>query len=148
MKHPELVAIKITPHFHETTPGLALIHEEEGFKIYKEANPGTNKDTSRMLKAGASKVYFAKVTDGFLHEAFNEIMKGIPASAPVICESPALRYFVSPGLFIIMSSKAINKQKDINELLQLPHVAYKIEELEGMQVIPLGFINGKWINEG
>ncbi len=148
IRHPEIVAIKITPHFHETTPGLALINEHEGYSIYKETDPGSTKDTSRMLNAGASDVYFAKVTDGSLHKAFNEIMKKVPANTPVICESPALRYFVNPGLFIIMSSEAINKQKDINELIKLPHVKYSVEELEKIKVIPLSFINGKWIYEG
>lgn len=101
-----------------------------------------------MLNAGASDVYFAKVTDGSLYNAFSEIMKKVPANTPVICESPALRYYVNPGLFIIMSSEAINKQKDINDLIKLPHVKYSVEELKKIKVIPLSFINGKWIYEG
>ena len=58
-----ITAIKITPHFHETTPGLDSIIRREGYAIYEETNRETSKDTSRMLKAGATKVYFAKVWD-------------------------------------------------------------------------------------
>lgn len=145
LKHPALIAIKITPHFHETTPGLQLIGEEEGYSIYREYNPETSKDTSRMLKAGASEVYFAKVSDQTLFRAFCEIAKKISPDTPIICESPALRHFVTPGLFIIMTSDSINKQKDINTLLSLHHVSYKIEELETIKTIPVSFENGKWL---
>ena len=62
---PELkiTAIKITPHFHETTEGLLTISEITGYTIYEETERNSFKDTSRMLAAGAHKVYFAKVWD-------------------------------------------------------------------------------------
>ena len=41
LKDTGIIAIKITPHFHETTPGLHLIREEEGWSVYRENNPGT-----------------------------------------------------------------------------------------------------------
>lgn len=148
LQHPGLVAIKITPHFHETTPGLVLLHEGEGWSVYRENNPENAKDTSRLLKAGASEVYFAKVSDNTLLPAFNKIIKDISPETPVICESPALRHYVTPGLFIIMSSDSISKQKDINNLLRLPHVSYKIEELESTETIPVIFSDGKWIFSG
>jgi hypothetical protein len=144
LNHPDLVAIKITPHFHETTPGLTLISEGPGYSIYKENNPDTTKDTSRMLKAGARQVYFAKVSDKTLFKAFSEIIEQIPVNLPVICESPALRHYVDPGLFIIMSSDYVNKQKDIKNLQELPHVVYSMEELKNSTSLPISFSNGKW----
>lgn len=148
IRHHDLIAIKITPHFHETTPGLVLISEKEGYSIYKETNTDTTKDTSRMLRAGASQVYYAKVTDNSLSEAFTEIMEYIPGTPPIICESPALRHYVEPGLFIIMSSYVVNKQKDINNLLRLPHVIYTMEKLEKTRSVPISFKNGEWVYEG
>ena len=143
---PELkiTAIKITPHFHETTAGLFRIKEGEGYSIYEETDRGSYKDTSRMLNAGAQKVYFAKVWDDHLSEVFHEIMKSIPAGTPVICESPAMRNFVEPGVFIIMTSKTINKQKDISHLQILPHVMFKLEEIDKIDSLPLGFEDGRW----
>ena len=73
--------------------------ENPGYAIYEETNRELSKDTSRMLRAGASRVFFAKVTDNSLFEAFNEILNLIPEDSPVICESPALRNFIEPGLF-------------------------------------------------
>src|SRR5674476_66057 len=125
-----ITAVKITPHFHETTPGLKTIYEEKGFAFYEETNPDSTKDTSRMLHSGASKVYFAKVFDDQLLFVFNKIKDLIPEGTPIICESPALRNYIEPGIFIIMSYDSSNKLKNINHLLELPHVMFKLEELD------------------
>ena len=93
------------------------MQKDDGYAIYEETDHGQLQGYIHgCLKAGAHKVYFAKVWDDQLLEVFNEIMKLIPAGTPVICESPALRNFVEPGVFIIMTSDTINKQKDISHL--------------------------------
>lgn len=140
----QITAIKITPHFHETTPGLILKSQKDGYAIYEETNSDSSKDTSRMIRAGAALVYLAKVQDNKLFEAFIEIMKEVPEGTPVICESPALRNFVEPGVFIIMTSNIINKHKDINHLQNLPHLMIRLEYLENTDNLPISFIDGKW----
>jgi hypothetical protein len=143
---PELkiAAVKITPHFHETTKGLLAISEEIGYAIYEESDRNSFKDTSRMLAAGAHKVYFAKVWDDQLFEVFNKIRKLIPVGTPVICESPALRNFAEPGIFIIMTSETTYKDKDISHLQNLPHVMFQYEVLDTLVTIPVSFENGCW----
>ncbi len=143
-----LTAIKISPHFHETTPGLKTIFEEKGYAIYEETDDSSSKDTSRMLKAGAGKVYFAKVLDDRLQYVFERIMDLIPENTPVVCESPALRNYVEPGVFIIMISCTRNKLKNINHLQQLPHVMFKLEELKNIRKLPVEFENGTWVSSG
>jgi hypothetical protein len=137
-------AIKISPHFHETTIGLVPKSVKTGYAIYEETDRNTSKDTSRMLNAGANKVYFAKVWDDQLLTVFNEIMGYIPSNVPVICESPALRNFIEPGVFLIMTSDIVNKQKNLNHLQELSHVMYKLEDLENIGSIPISFEGGKW----
>jgi hypothetical protein len=144
LKELGITAVKITPHFHETTPGLVVIYEEQGFAIFEETDMNSSKDTSRMLKAGARKVFFAKVLDDRLSEVFQKVISLIPPGAPVICESPALRNYVEPGVFIIMSSDTTNKLKDINHLQKLPHVMFQLRELDGIGKIPVGFRDGVW----
>jgi hypothetical protein len=144
LRELQIIGIKITPHFHETTTGLLTISEENGYSIYEETDPASFKDTSRMLVAGASRVYFAKVWDDQLFKVFSEIMKLIPEGAPVICESPALRHFVEPGAFIIMTSNTINKHKDISNLQKLPHVMFQLENLDTIGTIPVEFKDGIW----
>jgi hypothetical protein len=139
-----ITAIKISPHFHETTPGLKSIHEKAGYAIYEETNRNTTKDTSRMLNSGASRVYFAKVFDDSLLFVFEEIYRQIPAGTPIICESPALRNFVEPGAFIIISSEKTNKRKDISQFMALPHLKFEFEKLAEISSIPIGFEDGTW----
>ena len=141
-----IVGIKITPHFHETTPGLILINEDKGYSVYEETNRGAVKDTSRMVDAGAEKVFFAKVWDNELEQVFLEIMKLVPDGAPILCESPALRNFIEPGLFIIMTSETVNKQKKLSHLQGLPHLMFRLEDLDGIDTLPIRFEGGKWLN--
>jgi hypothetical protein len=143
----DITAIKISPHFHETTPGLVTISEKQGYAIYEETSIEGTKDSARILNSGASKVYFAKVWDDKLLTVFTEIMKLVPTGSPVICESPALRNFVEPGVFIIMTSETVNKHKNINHLQALPHVIFKLEELDMIKSIPVGFKGGRWVNK-
>jgi hypothetical protein len=140
----QITAVKITPHFHETTTGLNLLEEGDGYAIYEETDRNSLKDTSRMLRAGALKVYFAKVWDNKLQDAFERILKLIPDNVPIICESPALRYFTEPGIFTIVTSDTVVKHKDISNLKQLPHVSIKLEDLPGMKRIPIEFRDGRW----
>jgi hypothetical protein len=140
-----VTGIKITPHFHEITPGLVLLSETNGFSVYEETNLETGKDTSRMLNAGAKKVFFAKVTDNDLFSAFKTIIRYIPENSPIVCESPALRYYVEPGIFAIMSSENSHNKKNINQLLELPHVMFHLEEILKMVEIPVHFENGRWL---
>jgi hypothetical protein len=140
-----ITAIKISPHFHETTEGLITRAEDKGYAIYEETDSGSSKDTSRMLDAGASKVYFAKVWDDQLFEVFKKIMEYIPSGVPIICESPALRNFAEPGVFIIMISEIIHKHKDISHLQELPHLMFKLEDLEKIGSVPISFEEGRWI---
>lgn len=142
-----IISVKITPHFHETTPGLIVLVDKQGYSIYEETDNGINKDTSRMLKAGAARVFFAKVTDNNLTEAFSDIMEFIPEGTPVVCESPALRYFVNPGLFVIMQSDEANNNKDIKKLLVLPHVLFNLSDIRQRAVLPFGFTEGKWVEK-
>ena len=145
-KSLNITAIKISPHFHETTPGLKTIYEEKGYSVYEETNSNSTKDTSRMLQSGAYKVYFSKVLDDRLPFVFDKIMELIPEGTPIICESPALRNFIEPGVFIIMNSESIIKHKNISRLQQLPHLLFKMEELQKILSIPVGFENGRWNN--
>jgi len=140
----KITAIKITPHYHETTEGLVQVAEEKGFAVYAETNMISTKDTSRMLQSGAEKVYFAKVWDDQLFNAFNKISENMPEGSPLICESPALRNYIEPGIFIIMTSESNYNKKNIKHLQSLPHLMIKLEELENMESLPIIYEDGKW----
>ena len=98
-----VVALKITPHFHQDYGNGKVIIESDDLVIIEEVNPGTGKDSSLMLKAGAAKSYFVMAKDEQLKEAFELIIKQLPTKTPIVCESGGLRYFVEPGAFLMMN---------------------------------------------
>lgn len=143
-RHAGVIGIKITPHFHETTPGLELLAEGSGHVVFEEKNRETNKDTSRMLRAGAARVFYIKATDNTLPGAFREIPGLIPGNVPVVCESSALRLFVYPGLFVVMKHHGNENQKDIEQLLMFSHKAFTLDDLASGRDLPVGFSYGTW----
>jgi hypothetical protein len=143
-RHLSPVGIKISPHFHTSSPGLLLVDEGPGFAIYAEKNAETTKDTSRMLSAGAAKVYLILVWDSDLEKIFLKFIGKIPDNIPVVCESPALRNYFEPGLFILMSSETTVKRQDLRYLEKLPHLDFKLEEIDRIHSLPFIFKDGEW----
>ena len=71
-QHP-IISVKVSPHFHSATNSLVpkIINKE--YHVYLEKSPEYNKDSSRLLKAGAQKSYYVQCTDDFVFNALNEI---------------------------------------------------------------------------
>jgi len=106
----EIIAIKISPHFHDVQNADYVVNTEN-FKIINEKNPHTGKDSSRMLSAGASKVYYVQCTDESISMAVNTLLKKIPAETAIICESGGLLKIVKPGLSLFIKSDNSNSKK-------------------------------------
>lgn len=106
-----ITAIKISSHFHEPTPELKLLFKTEAYSISKEYNPGTEKDSSKMLAAGAKDSFYIQSQKDNLKEAFDKYMQKFDPGNAVVCESSALAKIVTPGLgFTILSKNKINNQ--------------------------------------
>ena len=97
-----IVAIKITPHFHENPGYGRVIVNKPNIYIAKETDTTSKKDSSLMLEAGAVQSYFVMTTDEYLEEAFSEILTRIAPDTMVVCESGGLRHLIQPGLFLLM----------------------------------------------
>lgn len=101
----KVVAIKITPHFHEATSGLKPILISEHFKVFEETNRDSEKDTSLFLQAGAERVFFIQAKDDSLKMAFESIPNVIKPEQSIIVESAALRKILIPKLYIFIQKK-------------------------------------------
>ena len=106
----KIIGLKISPHFHGGTDSLKLLSGNEFFNIYKETSANTGKDSSKMLKAGAYRVFYIETNDEHLQEAFMKFNELTPLKYPIVCESPALRNYVRPGIFFIVDCEN-NKNK-------------------------------------
>jgi hypothetical protein len=139
-----IIAVKISPHFHEPSKGLGLISENKEYNIYEETDQATSKDTSRMLKCGAEKVFLGQTAEEYLLEAFSEIIKKIPENRPVVCESPALFKYIDPGVFIIMIAGNELNKKNIGEMQLVYHSKYSLKKLSETDTLPFKFNKGVW----
>jgi molybdopterin-guanine dinucleotide biosynthesis protein A len=75
---------------------------EGNFCITEETNNISNKDTCRMLAAGAKKVFWLRILKSHLEEGITALLEVIGNDQIMICESNSLRNIVEPGLFLMV----------------------------------------------
>jgi hypothetical protein len=142
--HLGITSIKISPHFHEPSTGLVHVSGKPGFEIYEETSRNSTKDSSRMLECGATKVYYIQTLEESLYEAFSEVYLNMKIDRPVICESPSLINYLTPGMFVIMRSTYGINRKNIDDLIRHPHLQFTYDELIKTENLPVDFSDGHW----
>jgi len=83
----------------------------DAFLLTEETGEETGKDTSRMLEAGAKKVFWLRTAVDKLEPGFMEFRKYLSGNELIICESNSLRRVVEPGFFMIMRIKGSQEIK-------------------------------------
>lgn len=116
--HKEIIGIKVIPlkkneeKCHRGEDGCGLCDSLKGeYEIIEEKKTDLSKDTSRMLKAGAKKVYLLIVDRKYLEKGIDAVLKIIPDSALIIIESNTIRKVIEPGLFIVIKNLLNNSVK-------------------------------------
>jgi len=99
----EIIAIKISSHFHELLDNNEILYTEPNLTIIQERNNSKNKDSSKLLLSGAKKVFYIQAIDETLPLALNWLKLNIKPTETVICEAGGLRKLMIPGLFIVCS---------------------------------------------
>jgi len=107
-KNTEVIGVKITPHFHDFLENDILIKTDD-FVIIQEKEIN-QKDSSLMLQAGASTVYFVMCKKDKLAEAFQHLATYLSDNI-VVVESGGLHEIIKPGLFFFMK----NHDKEISK---------------------------------
>ncbi|MCR6544180.1 hypothetical protein [Dehalobacterium formicoaceticum] len=77
---------------------------KDRFEIDAETDPTGDKDTNRLLAAGADQVYWLKAQKDYLREGTRELLAQITSDGIIICESNSLRNVVRPGYFIMIDN--------------------------------------------
>ena len=75
---------------------------EPGLHLFEETSRITDKDTSRMLRAGAVQVFYLRTDSTNIQTSFDDFLTHIPDNAVVICESNSLGQFVRPAISIMV----------------------------------------------
>lgn len=77
----------------------------DDYCITEEHGEPPDKDTSRLLAAGAAKVFWLRVMKSHLLEGISELLDTAGHDAVSVCESNSLRSVVEPGLFLMVRDK-------------------------------------------
>ncbi len=143
----QLIGIKISPHFHGGTDSLKPIGGTKNYNLYEETLKDiTGKDSSKMLAAGADKVFYIEVYDSSILEAFTTLLHHIPKNTPIVCESPALRKVITPGMFIIVDNiSQQNKKLDVLSWKNKTDFFIETDKTELIEVIKqIRFTSSGW----
>jgi len=108
----DVVAVKVTTvrERHGECPrggeGCGACSSLDGdWAITEETGQHPDKDTGRMLAAGATKVYWLRVCQEHLDDGFRALLETVGPDVPVICEATGAREVVQPGLFLMTQGR-------------------------------------------
>ena len=86
---------------HRGGAGCGLCGTLEGrFDLREETGEDPEKDTARMLAAGAKQAYLLRALPKAMAEGFAHFLKQVPKNALIVCESNSLRKVIRPGVFL------------------------------------------------
>ena len=125
--------------------GAICLFSNSNYKIYEETQVSSDKDTARMLSAGASRVFFIEAEDAFIYEAFQSVLTLFQLKTPVICESGGLRNYMKPAIFILLHTKGTEAKEKSKPLFEKADLL--LESEMGNFQIPeniVTFENQKW----
>lgn len=110
-KSKNVVALKISPHFHKLSEKQVLLFSHDDFKIYKETDSASSKDSSRMLAAGASESIYLLCEDKNLYKAWARLNKVLSQHQAVVCESGSLARLFKPAIHLLVEGEYPDKMK-------------------------------------
>ena len=127
--------------------GCGVCSSLEGkFCITEEFSKSTGKDTSRLLMAGAKRVFWIRVLKEHLIEAINALFDILGSETVLICESNSLRQVVEPGLFLIARNSNVKTWKYSARLVRKYADAIIVSNNRGSDFAldRIKLVDGKW----
>lgn len=117
-REKDIVALKVSAVYpDELVFHGSHDHDEPPFQLFEETNRTGTKDTCRMLRAGARRVFYLRCRDNDILPAYHRFRKNLPEATPIICESNSLADFIRPGLLVMVTSPAgTDKARAIRQL--------------------------------
>ncbi len=116
------------------------------YAITEEVDGPADKDTTRMLEAGAHKVYWLRVLQEHLAEGVASLLELLPENAVIVCESNSLRQVLIPGLFLVVREKGSDAIKaSCKDVIQFADRVFEFDgtdwDFDPQQCV---FSNGRW----
>lgn len=144
--HLGIVAVKITPHWHPQPDNISVLLREDNLLIIREKNLNSRKDSSRMLRSGAKRVYYVQnIHDKGLLRAFPSIMKELGPDQPMIIESAALGQFIRPAVHFHITRLFATTHKLQNTSIPVDHLISFDGEAFDFDLNRIRWENNAWV---
>ena len=153
-KNHNLIGIKVTAITNKDGQcprggqGCGVCSSLEGvYCITEETNSNSNKDTSKLLAAGASRVFWLRALREHFLEASTALLDVIGPDTISICESNSLRQVIEPGLFLMVRNRNLKRWKSSAQ--HVKKYADKIVTSDGgsfdFDLDRIKIINNRWV---
>ena len=115
--------------------------------LYEETRQNSSKDTSRMLRAGARKVFYLKGDNTSLQAGYHQFNSTLPPAGAVICESNSLWQYVKPALLVAIKHHHSSANPDKAGLLENADIILVSDGSSGFaQIDRIGIAaTNKWV---
>jgi len=152
-KNHDIVGIKVTTikdrdgQCPRGGKGCGVCSSLEGnFCITEETGRSSGKDTSRLLAAGAGRVFWIRVLKEHLVEGITALLDVIGPETISICESNSLRQAVEPGLFLMARKNDSNAWKSSARDVRKYADRIVVSDGSSFDLAPdrIKLIDGKW----
>lgn len=145
-----IVAIKIT-NLHEMNLHHAnIVAQQSGrrlatehYFLCQEVDAGSDKDSGRLLAAGAREVYWLLTHDGHLEEGWRALSGWLADDALLVCEATSLRRFVEPGVFLLLEHPSRQDAKQSTQAVRA-YADSTIPAAGGCSLDRLSILHGRW----
>ncbi len=117
----DVVALKISG-IHEGNEETSFA---EGYELTEEHEKHGVKDTSKLLNAGARRVFRMRNDKSGLIKGFNEFLSYLSGHELIVCESNSLRNYIEPGIFIMMKNPAAQIKPSAEAVLEYADVVFE-----------------------
>jgi hypothetical protein len=104
---------------------------ESGIDLVEETRIGLEKDTSRMLQAGATRVFYLQGDDRRIRAGYLRFQSLVPADAAIVCESSSLWKYVQPGLLLLLRSAHAEVKPRAEELMNNASLVIESDGVSG-----------------
>ncbi len=132
----DIIGIKVTPIErveqscpHGRTDCNVCASLKGKFEIVEETDPAPDKDTCKLLAAGAKRVYWLRSLKSHLKEAAAALLEIVGEDKICICESNSLRNVVEPGIFLMLKNRNTKDVKPSSE--KVAHQADRLVLFDG-----------------
>lgn len=120
---------------------------KDNYCITEEGPADGQKDTNRMRRAGARKVWWLRVLHDHLEAGLMRVLERIPAHALVVCESNSARAVLEPGLFLVVRELGATAMKPSCQAVL--HHADRVVGFNGrgwdFQPAQIAVLGGRWV---